>query len=87
MTRPGSNLRSLDRVRSEMRKHNSRTLPGLFQEFSFFKDSISTQFCIKHEKMLFFSAGKVTLEIEKRVHLFSLILILVIKTRTTAKIE
>ena len=30
----------------EMGKQKSRTFPGLIQDFSFFKDSISSQFCI-----------------------------------------
>ena len=38
------NVDSLYRVCTEMGKQNSRTIPGLF---SFFKDSISSQFCIK----------------------------------------
>ena len=37
-----------NRVRTEMGEQNSRTFAGLFQDFfSFFKDSISSQFCIK----------------------------------------
>ena len=43
----------IDRVPMEMGKQNSRTFLGLF---SFFKDSISFQFCIKgREKCTFFS--------------------------------
>ena len=47
----------LYRVRTEMGEQNSRTFPGLFQDFfSFFKDSISSKFCVKQrEKMHFFS--------------------------------
>ena len=41
------NVDSLYRVCTEMGKQNSRTIPGLF---SFFKDSISSQFCIKQRK-------------------------------------
>ena len=43
----------------------SRTIPGLF---SLFKDSISSQFCIKK-----------VINVKKKVHSFSLILISVIK--------
>ena len=52
------------RVHTERGKQNSRTFPGLF---SFFKDSISSQFCIKqHKKMHFISAVNVEIDIEKR---------------------
>ena len=39
-----------------MGKQNSRTIPGLF---SFFKDSISSQFCIKQRKNALFSAENI----------------------------
>ena len=70
-------------VHTEMGKQNSRTIPGLF---SFFKDSISSQFCIKQqEKNALFSAGNVEVENRKKAHSFSLILM--IKTGTTTQIE
>ena len=74
------------RVHTEMGKIEfqdfSRTIPGLF---SFFKDSISSKFCIKQcEKMHFFSLKSQN----KKAHSLSLILILlVIKTGTTTQIE
>ena len=45
----------IDRVPMEMGKQNSRTFLGLF---SFFKDSISFQFCIKGRENALFSARK-----------------------------
>ena len=69
-----------DRVRTEMGKQNSRTFPGLY---SFFKESISSQICMKCEKMHFFSRKHQN----EKSHSISLILTSVIKTRTTAQIE
>ena len=59
-------------------------IPGLF---SFFKVSNFSQFCINKGKMLFFSAGNIKVEIEKKALLFSLIPIPVIITGTTTQIE
>ena len=70
----------LDRVCTEMGKQNSRTFPGLF---SFFKNSISSQFCIKQHEKCTFSSRK---RLSEKAHLFSLILIPVIKSGTTAQI-
>ena len=62
-----------------------------FQDFSriFFKDSISSQFCIKQrEKVRFFQPGMSKWKHRrKKAHSFSLTLIPVIKSRTTAQIE
>ena len=59
-------------------------IPGLFQDFSFFKDSISSQLCItQREECTFFSQKRRN----EKAHLISLILIPVIKTGTTAPIE
>ena len=75
----------LHRVRKEMEKQNSktfpRTIPGLF---SFFKASISSQFCIKQRGKLHFFSWKL---LNEKAHSFSLILVPVIKTGTTAQIE
>ena len=69
----------------EMGKQNSETFPGLFQDFfPFLKDSISFQFCLKQREKYTFSSRKCRSE---KVHFFSLILIPVIKTGTTAQIE
>ena len=61
----------------------SRTIPGLF---SFFKDSISSQFCITAKKCIFNSRKRRSGN-RKKAHLFSLILISVIKNGITAQIE
>ena len=81
----GQKLEDLSRVRMEMGKQNSRTFPGLFHDFfSFFKNSISSNFCIKqHEKMHFFSRKHPN----EKAHSISLILTPVIKNGTTAQIE
>ena len=64
-----SRVKSRCRVRTGMEKQNSRTFPGPFQDFfSFFKDSISSQFCIKQceNAVVFFFAENIKEEIYKR---------------------
>ena len=62
--------------------------PGLFQDylrtFSFFKDSISSQFCITQRLKVDFFQPEAA---KRKAHSISLILTLVIKTGTTAQIE
>ena len=78
------------RVCTEIGKQNSRTFPGLFQDFFHFS---RTQFlpnlCKTTRKMHFFQAENVDVEIEKtkKPHSFPLIPIPVIKTEKTALIE
>ena len=50
------NVNSLYRVCTEMGEQNSRTIPGLF---SFFKDSISSQFVLNNAKNALFSAENI----------------------------
>ena len=72
-----SKTKCKDRVRTEMGKQNSRT-------FSFFKDSISSQFRIKQrENALFFSQKRR----DEKANSTFLILTQGIKTRTTAHID
>ena len=59
-------------------------IPGLVQDFFlFFKDSISSQFCITQRENAFFSQKRRN----QKAHSISLILTPVIKTGTTAQIE
>ena len=59
-------------------------IPGLFQDFYIFKDSISSQFCITQRLNVHFFSQK---RRNVKAHSISLILTPVIKAGTTAQIE
>ena len=66
-----------------VRKCENR-IPGLFQDFSFFMDSISSQLCItQRDKCTLFSQKRRN----EKAHSISLILTPVIQTGTTTQIE